>query len=167
MNQQAVSRLVVVIECFRPLCVVLLPYHPLALQHQPQGGDSTHFENQRCKIICQQTSRKRWFTNVNMASYCDVTNNVYPVTITTIRHCSILEYGMGACNQTVAPRITKPLHATYNKFTLHWILSHGASDTMLLGMKYSSTGVFPRKNAHPSIFRFWGDIELIDDYFIH
>ena len=46
-----------------------------------------------------------------MTSYCDVTNSVYPVTMTTIRHCSILEFGRGASNQAVAPGITRPLHA--------------------------------------------------------
>jgi len=31
--------------------------------------------------------------------------------MTTIRHCSILEFGRGASNQVVAPGITRPLHA--------------------------------------------------------
>jgi len=35
---------------------------------------------------------------VKVTSYCDVTNSVYPVTITTIRHCSVLECGRGASN---------------------------------------------------------------------
>ena len=49
-----------------------------------------------------------------MTSYCDVTNSVYALTMTTIgpRHCSILEFGRGASNQAVAPGITRPLHAT-------------------------------------------------------
>jgi len=55
---------------------------------------------------------KTVFANVNMTSYCDVTNNVCPVTMTTIRHCSIPEFGRGASNQTVALGITRPLHAT-------------------------------------------------------
>jgi len=38
-----------------------------------------------------------------MTSYCDVTNSVYPVTMTAIRHCSTLEFGRGASNQAVAP----------------------------------------------------------------
>ena len=50
--------------------------------------------------------------NVNMTSYCDVTNSVYPVIMTTIRHCSILEFGTGASNQAVTPGITRPLHTT-------------------------------------------------------
>jgi len=37
---------------------------------------------------------------------------VYPVTMTNIRHCSILELGRVAYNQAVAPVITRPLHAT-------------------------------------------------------
>jgi len=62
--------------------------------------------------LCRQTTPKRWFANVNMTSYRDVTNSVYPVTMTTIRHCSILEFGRGASNQAVDPGITRPLHAT-------------------------------------------------------
>jgi len=62
--------------------------------------------------LCQQTSPKYWFANVNMTSYCDVKNSVYPITMTTTRHCSILEFGRGASNQAVAPDITRPLHAT-------------------------------------------------------
>jgi len=63
-------------------------------------------------MLCQQTSPKRWFANVNMTSYCDVTNSVYPVTTTTmgLRHCS--EIGRGVCNLVVAPGITRPLHTT-------------------------------------------------------
>ena len=48
----------------------------------------------RC-MLCQQTSLKRWFANVTMTSYCYVTNSVYSVTMTTIRHCSIIELGGG------------------------------------------------------------------------
>ena len=62
-------------------------------------------------MLCQQTSPKRC-ANVNMTSYCDVTNSVYPVTMTTICHCSILEFGWWASNRAVAPGITRPLHAT-------------------------------------------------------
>jgi len=50
-----------------------------------------------------------------MTSYCDVTNSAYPVSMTTIRHCSILEFGSGASNQAVAPGITRLLHATDRK----------------------------------------------------
>jgi len=32
--------------------------------------------------------------------------------MTTIHHCSILEFSKGASNQAVAPGITGPLHAT-------------------------------------------------------
>jgi len=32
--------------------------------------------------------------------------------MTTIRHCSILEFGKGESTQAVAPGITRPLHAT-------------------------------------------------------
>jgi len=47
-----------------------------------------------------------------MTSYCEVTNSLYPVTMTTIRHYSMLEVGREAYNQEVAPGITRPLHAT-------------------------------------------------------
>jgi len=48
-----------------------------------------------------------------MTSECDVTKSAYPVTMTTIRHCSIREFGRGrASNQAVAPGIARPLHAT-------------------------------------------------------
>jgi len=76
---------------------------------------TTTSKERACKIICmlcQQTSPKRWFANVNMTSYCDITNSLYPVTMTTIRHCSILEFGEGHTIKAVAPGITKPLHVT-------------------------------------------------------
>jgi len=50
-----------------------------------------------------------------MISYCDVTNIVYPVTMSTIRYCSILEFGRGASNQAVAPGITTPLQRLWEK----------------------------------------------------
>jgi len=53
---------------------------------------------------------KTLVTSLNMMSYCDVTNRVHQVTMTTIRHCSILEFGRGTSNQAVAPGITRPLH---------------------------------------------------------
>jgi len=46
-------------------------------------------------MLCQQTSPKRWFANVNMASYGDVINSAYPITMITIRHYLILEFGRG------------------------------------------------------------------------
>jgi len=39
---------------------------------------------------------------MDMMSYCDVTNSAHVVIITTIRHCSILEFGRVAYNQSVA-----------------------------------------------------------------
>jgi len=63
-------------------------------------------------MLRQQTSLKRWFAYVNMTSDCYVTNNVCPVLITTMRHCSTLEFGRGASNEAVTPGITRPLHVT-------------------------------------------------------
>jgi len=70
-------------------------------------------------MLCQQTSLKRWFANVNMTSCCDVTYSVYPVTIATVRRCSILEFNRGAFNQEIAPGINRPLHATGHEHHLH------------------------------------------------
>jgi len=47
-----------------------------------------------------------------MTSYYDVTCSVYPVTMTIIGRCSILEFGKGSSNQAVAPGISRPLHVT-------------------------------------------------------
>jgi len=54
-------------------------------------------------MLRQHTSAKRWFANGDMTSYCDVTNGTHPVTMTTIRHYSILESGGGAYNQASRP----------------------------------------------------------------
>ena len=62
-------------------------------------------------MLCQQTSPKRWFANVNMTSYCDVTKSAFSVLMTTIRHCSIQKLSRGAHNHAVAPGATRPLHA--------------------------------------------------------
>jgi len=63
------------------------------------------------EYACQQISPKRWFANVNVTSFCDVTNSAYAVAMTTagLRHCSVLEFGRGASKQAVAPGITRPL----------------------------------------------------------
>jgi len=65
-------------------------------------------------MLYQQTTPQRSFVNVSMASYHDVTNSVYLVTmaIMDLRHCSILEFGREASNQAVALGITRPLDAT-------------------------------------------------------
>jgi len=102
-------------------------------------------------MFCQQTSPKRWFTNMNMTSYCDVTNSVYPETMTTVRHCAILEFGMGAYNQAVAPGITRPLHCTDSEAAVanHYIESSGVTATTPLELVCAST-VYPllAKNAN-------------------
>ena len=46
-------------------------------------------------MLCQQTSPKRWFANMNITSNCTVTNSVYTVPIGTLRHCSKQEFGRG------------------------------------------------------------------------
>jgi len=43
-------------------------------------------------ILCQQTLSKRWFANVNMMSYCDVTNSAHPATMTKTPYCSVLQF---------------------------------------------------------------------------
>jgi len=54
---------------------------------------TTSKESRKICRLYQKNSPKRCFGNVNMTSYCNITNCVYPVTITTIRHCSVLEFG--------------------------------------------------------------------------
>jgi len=72
---------------------------------------------------------KTLLANLNMTSQYDVTNGVYPVTMTTIRHCSILEFGRGASNQAVEPVIARPLHVTaslntFRSLAREWHLKH-------------------------------------------
>jgi len=62
-------------------------------------------------VVVSTNFAKTLVANLNMTSYCDVTNSVYPVTMTTIHHCSTLEFGR-VSNQTVAPGITRPLNVT-------------------------------------------------------
>jgi len=76
---------------------------------------TTTSKESTCRIICmlcQRTSPKRWFAKVSVTSYSDVTNSGYLVTMKTIGHWSILEFGRRAYNQAVAPGITRPLHAS-------------------------------------------------------
>jgi len=76
---------------------------------------TTTSKESACRIICmlyQKPSPKRWFANVNMTSYCDVTNIVYPVTMTTIGYCSKLGFSRGHRIKQSPQGITRPLHAT-------------------------------------------------------
>jgi len=68
-----------------------------------------------------------------MTSCCDVTNSVYPVTKTTIRHCSTLAFVRGTYNQAVAPGITRPLHATGRGATEICLSEKGALAKKRLG----------------------------------
>jgi len=80
---------------------------------------TTTTKESACRIICrlrQQTSPKRWFANANMTSYYDVENNVYPVTMTTIPCCSILEFGRG---HTI--KSSRPAH--HQTSARHWLLN--------------------------------------------
>ena len=85
-------------------------------------------------MLCQQTSPKHWFANADMTSKCDITNSLYQVTMTTIRHWSILEIGRGAYNQVVAPGITRPLHAENENSTLALRLFMGLTILNLEGL---------------------------------
>ena len=111
-----------------------------------------HCTKSACRIICmlfQQTSPKRWFANVNMTSYCDVTNSAFSVLMTTIRHCSILKFSRGgAYNHAVAPGITRPLHGT----------GHDAPRlTKLFGIVLT---LFPGSQTHLSTCRHAADIRV-------
>ena len=85
-------------------------------------------DKRACKIIYrlwQQTSLKRWFGNVNMTSECDVAKSAYPVTITTIRHCSKREFGRGHTikqSPRASPDLCKPLSQGFTNFTaVHFV----------------------------------------------
>jgi len=52
---------------------------------------------------------KRWFANGNMTRYCDVTNSIYPVTMTTIRYGSTLEFIRGGIQSSKSPRASPDL----------------------------------------------------------
>jgi len=48
------------------------------------------------KYACLSTNfAKMLVASLNMTLYCDVTNSIYPITMTTMRHCSILDFGRG------------------------------------------------------------------------
>ena len=53
-------------------------------------------------------------------AYWDVTNSVHPVTMTTICHCSLQEFGRGAYNQAVdpgSPDLCTPRSTAYGEST--------------------------------------------------
>jgi len=67
-------------------------------------------------MLCQQNSSQRWFPNVYMTSYCDVTNNIYAVTMTTVHHCSILDFDRGHTikqSNRASPDLCTSLYAVY------------------------------------------------------
>jgi len=66
-------------------------------------------------MLCQQTSPKRWLANVNMTPYYVFANSLYPVTMTTIRCCSILEFCRGIQSSS------RPAH--HQTSARHWSLS--------------------------------------------
>jgi len=62
---------------------------PLGWTNWPLGVDIDHFENHWCRricILCQQTSPKHWFGNMNITSNCNVTNSAHQIQRTTICH---------------------------------------------------------------------------------
>ena len=88
----------------------------------------TTSKERACSIICilyQHTSPNAGLENANMSSYCDVTKSVYPVTMTTVRHCSKLEFGRGHTIKQIAPGITRPLHATDNNLPSYQCSCYG------------------------------------------
>jgi len=104
---------------------------------------STTSKESACRIICmlyQQTSPKRWFTNVTITSYYDVTNRVYPVTMTTIYHCSILEFGRGHKIKQ------SPEH--HQTSVRHYTCSVGYE-------YYLSSQIFSLKQFHKAIASIW------------
>ena len=94
-----------------PVSLLQLSFAPLA----QISSYATANKDSACRIICmlcQQISPKLWFANVNMTLYYDVINSVYPVKMTTIRHCSILGFGGGHTikqSPRVSPDLCTPL----------------------------------------------------------
>jgi len=117
-------------EWFSIIYVIIFEVNIVDQQKQTIGNDffvfiSFHCPQLFCCSPCLTTApaslnmhvvssnfAKTVFASVNMTSCCDIINNVYPVTLTTIHHCTILEFGRGASKEAVAPGITRPLHAT-------------------------------------------------------
>jgi len=104
-------------------------------------------------MLCNQTSPKRWLANMNTTSYCDVTNSVYPVTMTTIRHCSIIEFGRGHTikkSPWASPDLCTPLHRVFepgkakSQYT-RWRLSQVEFSIILLIYKSFFKEKFPKK----------------------
>ena len=62
-----------------------------------------------------------------MESDDETSDSTALVTVTTIGHCLILEFGKGAYNEAVAQGITRPLHATQLR---NWIA--GVVDEVIL-----------------------------------
>jgi len=50
------------------------------MPHEVRGVDV-----EKDALLCQQTSPKRWFGNMEMMSNCDVTNSEHQIQMTTIR----------------------------------------------------------------------------------
>ena len=49
------------------------------MPHEIRGVDVEKYE-----LLCQETSPKRWFRNMEMTSNCDITNNEHQIQMTTI-----------------------------------------------------------------------------------
>jgi len=72
---------------------------------------NVHFGQFQCFFKVLKTNFEHQYFQYRVGTLCNVTDGVYPGTMITIRHCSILEFGRGARNQAVTPGITRPLHA--------------------------------------------------------
>ena len=92
-----------------------------------------------------------------MTSYCDVTISVYPVTMNTIRHCSIQEFGRGHTikqSPQAWPVLCTPLtmtdhkrHCYFGKFHPEWYITENQSVTtnnitMCLLIRRSTAALF-------------------------
>jgi len=81
------------------------------LKHTTDNDTLYNNKELACRIICmlsQQNSPERWYANVNMRSYCDVTT--HRLSSKNYHHTPLLNtiIWLGASNQAAAPGITRP-----------------------------------------------------------
>ena len=67
---------------------------------------------------CINKLQQTWIGNVNMTSYCDITNSAHPRTMTTIRHCSIVFETWSILDST---NVSRPHDCIIVESSLPWL----------------------------------------------
>jgi len=86
-NETLAQRDFAVVTCSDVVMSVLYSLGVLIVYIQCNDTQNTESVCRRICIMCQQTSPKRWFGNLNITSNCDVTNSAHQMQITTTCHC--------------------------------------------------------------------------------